>query len=590
MSGPLTRKIPFGLSYFSLLCLLTVIYAWPLAAELKSAFFGFPGDSLSGIWGLWWLDYSTSIGHPFQQVDYLAYPFGWDFSNAPLPYIFIAVSYVFVKLFGDMAAFNLMKLLSFPLAGLTTFYFLHYLTKDRLASALFGAAFAFSPYHTVHLMAHFANLYWLPLCFLFLLKSLREGGYMNAALFGLSWGLLAADNAYFGFFTGLLIPVFILFHLDSIKGRGASYWVKAGAVAAAAFVVVIMPVAWPAIKASIAPDPGATGVESRRLSDLFIFSAKPLDYLMPSVHNPFLGWLVPDLGTGPLKGHRYTEHTLYLGYTVIALAALALYKGLRAGGALRRNVLLFVSAALFMMLISAPPFIPIGRFDIDVEQHTVTAEHRILLPQYVLFKIFPLIRVYSRAGAVAMFAFTALAATGFTFLAKRIGRGKALLIVALLLVIEFAEMPGFRITRPAESEVYKWLAAKPGQFAIAEYPFGRADDPYTTYEYMFHQRTHGKRLVNTPANGSLRADFEARIRDIGKEGAIEALSNAGVRYIVIHRDKYRAGNEYVALDWVTRPPREKLFPPEWGRAPAAPELRLVMASGGDELYEIPGQD
>lgn len=589
MSGPLSRKIPFGLLYFSLLSVLTVAYTWPLATELKSAFFGFPGDSLSGIWGLWWLDLCTSTGHPFQKVDYLAYPFGWDFSNAPLPYLFIAESYVFVKLFGDMAAFNLMKLLSFPLVGLTTFYFLHYITRDRLASALFGAAFAFSPYHTVHMMAHFANLYWLPLCFLFLLKTLREGGYMNAALFGLSWGLLTADNAYFGFFTGLLIPVFMLFHFDSIKERGALYWAKAGAVAAAVFMIVVMPFAWPAIMSSIAPAPGATGVESRRLSDLFIFSAKPLDYLMPSIHNPFLGWLVPDLGTGPLKGHRYTEHTLYLGYTVLILAAIALYKGLRGYGALRRNALLFISAALFMMLISAPPFIPLGRFDIDVELHTVTAEHRILLPQYVIFKIFPLIRVYSRAGAIAMFAFTALAAVGFTSLAKRLGQGRALPVVALLLVMEFTELPGFRITRPQEPEVYKWLAAQPGQFAIAEYPFGRADDPYTTYEYMFRQRTHRKQLVNTPANGSLPADFESSIRDIGKEGAIEALSRAGVRYVVIHRDKYRAGNEYVALDWVTRPPKEKLFP-EWGLSPDVAGLKLVMASAGDEIYELPGRD
>ncbi|HEY4708079.1 MAG TPA: hypothetical protein VII64_11525 [Thermodesulfobacteriota bacterium] len=582
------RRIPFGPLYFCLLSVITVIYAWPLATELNSAFFGFPGDSLSGIWGLWWLDLSTSTGHPFQKVDYLAYPFGWDFSDAPLPYLFIAESYVFVKLFGDMVAFNLMKLASFPLLGLTAFYFLHYLTKDRLASALFGAAFAFSPYHTVHMMSHFANLYWLPLCLLFLLKSLREGGYHNAALFGLSWGLLAVDNAYFGFFTALLIPVFVLFHLDSIKGRGPLYWAGAGAIAAAVFFITVMPMAWPAIKASIAPSPGAIGVESRRLSDLFIFSAKPLDYLMPSVHNPFLGALVPDLGTGPLKGHRYTEHTLYLGYTVIALAAIALRRGLKAGGALRRDALLFVSTALFMMLISAPPFIPLGSFEIDTELRTVTAEHRILLPQYVLFKIFPLIRVYSRAGAVAMLAFIALAATGFTFF--RAGRGKAFLIVALLLAVEFTELPGFRITRPAEPEVYRWLARQAGQFAIAEYPFGRADDPYTTYEYMFHQRTHGKRLVNTPASGSLPADFESKIREIDKAGAIEALSGAGVRYVVIHRDKYRAGNEYAALDWVTRPPEEKIFPPEWGPSPKVPGLRPVLTSGDDEIYELPGLD
>ncbi|HBG47735.1 MAG TPA: hypothetical protein DDW94_12225 [Deltaproteobacteria bacterium] len=579
----------FAPFYFCAVSLMAVIYTWPLVADIRGSFLGFPGDSLPGIWGLWWLDFSTSSGLPFTEVGMLAYPFGWDFSGAPLPYLFITIQYLSVKLFGDIAAFNLMKLASFPLLALTSYYLLFYVTRDRGASALFGAAYAFSPYHVIHTMAHFANLYWLPLALLFLLKSLREQGYSNTALFGLFWGLLTIDNAYFGFFVGLLIPVFLSFHLADLKKSGFRYCFNGAVVAGVAFSIVVLPMAWPAIKGMLAPSAGVAGVEPRRLSDLFIFSAKPLDYLLPSVHNPFLGWAVPHFGIGPLKGHRYTEHTLFIGYALLFLAGFAMYKAFKPDEKARQTIFLFLAAALIMLLISAPPFIPLGEFDIDAGSRTVSAEHKLFLPQYILFKVLPSVRVYARAGGVAMLAFTVLAAVGFSLFSRRFRSRKALIAAAsVIMMIEFAEFPDFRITRPASPRVYAWLAVQPGEFAIAEYPFGGPDDPYTTYDYMFNQRTHGKPLVNSPAAGTLPDEFVSSIRTIDRTGAVEALNAAGVRYVVIHRDKYRHGNKFVILDWLAAPPPEKRYPPEWGAEPVAPkDLRLVMSADGDELYELP---
>lgn len=577
--------VRFALAYFFLAALLAVIYSWPLATGVSNSFFGFPGDSLSGIWGIWWLDFSTSSGLAFREVGYLAHPFGWDFSGAPLPYLFVSAQYALVKAFGDIAAFNIMKLLNFPLLALTTYSLLNYLTRDRETSALFGLAAAFSPYHAIHLMAHFANLYWLPLSILFLLKTLREGGYANPLLLGLVTGLLTIDNAYFGFFFMLLVPLFVVFHLP---GRaGAPYLLKATALSGFVFSAVVVPMAWPVILGFLLPGSVGEGLDPRRLSDLFIFSAKPLDYLLPSVHNPFLGRFVPDLGISPLKGHRYTEHTLYLGYTVLFLSAFAIYAAFRDGRPeARRTALLFLAAALFMILLSAPPFIPLGGLDIDIEEKMVSADRKIVLPQYLIFKVFPFIRAYARAGGAAMLAFIVLAAMGFHALFGRSSRKRAALAcVALLLAFEFAEFPGFRITRPALPEAYRWLETQPGG-AVIEYPFGSPDDPFTTYEYMFYQRAHRKPLVNTPAEGSLPREFVESIRDIGSEGAALALAGAGVKYVVIHRDKYREGNGYLKYDWLTTPPAEKVFPREWGKEPASvPGLKLVMSEGDIEVYE-----
>lgn len=77
--------------------------------------------------------------------------------------------------------------------------------------------------------------------------------------------------------------------------------------------------------------------------------------------------------------------------------------------------------------------------------------------------------------------------------------------------------------------------------------------------------------------------------DISKEEAVDKLSDIGVKYIIIHKDKYIKGNEYVPIDWLTQPPRDKLFPVEYndGKIPNIPikRLRLIKDFGDVAVYE-----
>lgn len=399
------------------------MYTWPLAADLSGAVFGFPGD----------IGMRTLTG-------------------ATLPGPSAVIGYALSRAFHEVVSFNVSKLLNFPLLALTSFSLLRHLTRDRSTSAVFGLAAAFSPYHTSHMIAHSAGIYWLPLSILFILKTMREGGYSSPVLLGLVSGILAVENPSFGLFFMLLAPVFVLFHLPD--RAGAPYVLKALALSCSVFSVVVVAMAWPALLGLLLPESVGDGLEPRRLSDLFISSAKPLDYLLPSAHNPFLGRLVPDMGSGPLKGLLYAEHTLYLGYTVLFLSGCALYNALRAGSReMRRTTLLFLAVALLMVLVSFPPFMPLGGLEMNIEEGTVSAENRLFLPQYVLFKVFPFIRGYSGAGGAAMLAFIVLAATGFSALFGRSRLKKsALACAALLLALEFADFPAFRITSPQLEE------------------------------------------------------------------------------------------------------------------------------------------
>lgn len=601
------RDIPspfFETCLFLLSLIFIIIYTYPLITDLIEIFFGFPWDSLGGIWSLWWFKFSYIHGLSSKLHIYLAYPFGYDTSNSPSPYLFNFTLFLLTYFTNEIIAYNILKLISFPILALTTYFLIHYLIKDKAVSAIIGLIYAFSPYHVIHNMAHFANMYWLPLAALFLLKLLKEVNYQNGILFGSFLGLTFIDYAYYAYFLLLLTPIFVAaFVLNKEKSGDILNlaFLKVSLLCFLVFVLIIFPLFLPILKNIFFTTNRETikNILIRNFSDLFIFSAKPLDYFLPSKHNPFLGWLVPDFGLSPLKGHRYTEHTLYLGWSLILLAAYAFYCSLRKVRELgvnkedRNTVYLFFAVAIVSIILSAPPFIPLGEYQIDFQTREVIAEHKIYLPQYFLYKLFPMFRAYARMGAIVLLAVCVMAAFGLReILAKNNSKKTKYFLLALfsiVIFIEYAEFPPFRLTKVKEPEVYKWLASQSEQFPIVEYPFGAGDDPYTTFEYYFFQRIHKKYLVNGAIKGTPADEFRKEVIDISKNETVDKLKRIGVRYILIHKDKYIKGNEYVPLDWLTKPPRDKLFPVEYndGKIPDVPmnKLRIVKDFGDVAVYE-----
>jgi len=103
---------------------------------------------------------------------------------------------------------------------------------------------------------------------------------------------------------------------------------------------------------------------------------------------------------------------------------------------------------------------------------------------------------------------------------------------------------------------------------------------------------HKKYLVNGALKGTPADEFRKEVIDISKNETIDKLKRIGVKYILIHKYKYLRGNEYVPLDWLTTPPRDKIFPPEYndGKIPSieavADRLKLVKDFGDTAVYEI----
>ncbi|MBZ0219551.1 MAG: hypothetical protein K8I01_03855 [Candidatus Methylomirabilis sp.] len=589
-------------AFFLFSLLLAILYTWPVITDISGIFYGFPWDSLGSIHSFWWFKFAYQNGIPFREHAFSSYPAGVDLSGAPFFYTYYLAGLGLTLLTDEVAAYNIIRITSFPLLAVTSYLLITYLVHDRRAGMFSALAFSFSPFHTVRLMSHQPDLFWVPLLTYLFLRMLNEGGLRLHAAFGFVLGLTLVDSAYFAYFFALLSPALAAANLKWRLPKRASLKPAALSLAAfsAAFAAAILPMAFPVLmKLGEAQVHIKTLDVARPLSDLFVFSAKPLDYLLPSKHNYFLGRLVPDLGLGALKGHRYIEHTLYIGWTLIALGLYAVYRvsgkkdGRIHGHGDRKNVYTFLILAAAAALLSGPPFIPLGGFTVDAATREVSAESKIYLPQYYLFHLFPYFRSYARLGAFVGLGVSVLAAFGIKELLARTGsaKKKAALVgfLGIILVVEFAEFPGFRVTEVNVPDYYAFLAGQQGDFAVIEYPIGPPHDPYTSYEYLFYQRVHGKRLVNgTLAGGQLKNSLS----DISDPQTIDALAGIGVKYILLHRHKYERGNEYAAMDWVTRPPRDKLFPEGYddGRPPDISKVRERLSEvkdfGPTVLYEI----
>jgi hypothetical protein len=112
--------------------------------------------------------------------------------------------------------------------------------------------------------------------------------------------------------------------------------------------------------------------------------------------------------------------------------------------------------------------------------------------------------------------------------------------------LEYWSWP-FPTRSPDVPEFYYQLAREPGDFAVVDLPI--TND--LSKEYMYYQTVHGKATVTghvsrppegaydfIEGNGLLQAMWHGRQPDPAGTPAAEmaALADAGVRYVIVHRD------------------------------------------------------
>lgn len=337
-------------------------------------------------------------------------------------------------------AFNLVILVSFPLAGLTTYWLAKYLTKNSLPAFLAGLIFAFSPYHFWQSYTHvnLSQIQWLPVFLLAWLIFLRWPQLKNFLFLLLSYLLVFFTSFIYGYFaavlSGLVLVADYLFRRKT-HGQPYSFQFK---VFVAAFFTVALGMGGYYHRLFLVPGTGQVPVvrEGRDIAHALALSARLWDYFLPAPDHPWWGKYfdeIRQLSSSPLK----PESILYLGFVPLLLATLAIYRYWRKRKIAREFFILIFLALAFFWLSLPPSF----------------------SPSYLLFLIFPSYRVFSRFAVIVLLAVSLLSACGLKLLLENRGPKTRWLIaisVSLLVGVEFLNIPPF-ITRIIPTYLVRWF-------------------------------------------------------------------------------------------------------------------------------------
>jgi hypothetical protein len=561
-----------GLAYAAASIALT----WPLALSLDTTLFGDHGDTRAWAWWLW----AKAQGHvQGGMTPLLAAPFGLaidaPFRQPIAEWLPLGLAYAW----NEIVAINLFVLIAFPLTALATFALLRYLGVHASGALFGGVAFGFCPAAVMQATGghvSFAFNLFLPLFLLALFHNRARRSIASALGVATAFAGIAFTALYFAYFAAYFALLFLLYDFCSDESTPSrTMWVNYAACAVLALALVV-PVEWAAIAEQLtAPrDAVARAGRARDIGDLSAFASRPWNYLVPSIDHPVLGPYVEDFARARLHGSNLFEQTLYLGYAPLGLTLAGLLATLRGRLEARHASLVrfFTLAAAFGWFLSLPPLVA-----------------GVPTLSYAAYDFLPMFRAYVRSGILVSLFVACAAAVYLSHLAQRMrARPYGLLLGGLTLALLFE----FWTVSPSQSRelvvppVYAWLARQSGDLLVAEYPMLPHDEA-AAYAYPFWQRVHGKRIVNgAPRDDAKAWALHEKVRDLSEPGAAESLVEAGVHYVVVHRDMYREGPIPGPIKRYYEPARASLQS-DRGKAPVVPSRLQLVATFGPDLVFMP---
>ncbi len=568
---------------------MSLVLTYPLALHLPDAVED-RQDALLNVWITAW-DGHQLLSDPLRLFDaniFHPYPRTLAYSELLLGNALLALP-VTLATGNPVLGYNVALLLSFILSGLGTYFLVLKLTQSAGAGLVAGTIFAFSAYRLTNLaQAQLLTTQWLPFALLSLHQLLRQPRLRHVATFVLFVWLQALSSFYYGILLALVTAGFVIWelgswlwssfidHSSSALRRSSFVYLL---IAALCCIVLILPFALPYFR--VQRDLGF----ERSLADSEPFSASLRQYLMVPPGSVAHGhWLPsdPTPGTG-----GYPVDALFPGLVTLALAVW----GLARGRGRARGFFLLLLLVSFLLSLGPRLYLSPGQ----------PAGLDLPLPYAWLYAAVPgfkALRAPVRFDALVMLSLAVLAGYGVAALLQSrqsvadghqgAGDGKhqtkggtavrtALLLVSCLLFLVCLES----LVWPAATAepvpvgdgvpaVYRWLADQaPGP--ILELPMAfTPGGPQLDYQYLstYHWQTtsDGYSGFIPPKHGQIVYEMER----FPWERAVSLLQALGVRYVVIHTDRY---------------PPDRWLDMQTALSQVG-DLTLVETFGGDQAYRL----
>jgi hypothetical protein len=544
--------------WVDLLILLTYIafslaLSAPLPLHLDTHIAGRQVDARIFEWNNWWLRYALLKGQSPFFTDRFYYPTGASLAGHNINWVSSALSVHLGLLLGPTVAYNLLFLLTLFGSAFAMYLLVRYLTGRRDAAFLAGLVYGFFPYHLSGNwdgQMNLANIQWLPLCLLFLLRTVDRKRVSDALWCGVFLALAGLDCWFFAPFLAMwglvYLPCSLLLDRPKWDGRLVGLLLLSAIVS----VGLVGPFLWPVLAPPAGPESGSPTGRGGLLGDALDYYAESkssdlLAYVVPGSDHPFL----PRRAASVYERFAHWRPA-FLGYVALAMA---LYAAIRAW----RRALPWTVSGLFFGLLSLGTVLRVGG----------VAHPGVPLPLAGLITLWPgfkLIRQASRFNVMVGLSLAVLVGLACADLMSRLDRRAtrarwrarrrsprtplrpATLALAAAITFEYLAVP-CPLLPDRVSPWYGTLAREEGDFAIVELPLGQL----FAGRSLHGQTVHGKRLVNgyvarAAADVSpfvlssellkalyVRMEPDPALHDLAAE--IGVLAANDVRYVVLHK-------------------------------------------------------
>ena len=540
MTRALRRRWP-DLAALVAYVLLSTAYLWPLVRRFSTEMAGDGFDRYVFQWTNWWVTRALSHGQSPYHTEMMFHPRGVDLHFLSFSWLNTFVWWPLQALGGDLTAYNFTVWWSWPLAGFGAYLLGREVFGDRRASFVAGLVYAFYPYHFAqrnHL--NLLSIQWIPFSLLYLIRAMRSGRRLDGCLSGLFFACSGLSGWHLMTLSGMLGGMWLLYGWLTER----SEWSKGAGRASMALVVTAGLLTGPLLaplvyKIATNPETQAIdlGKETETQTDLAA-------YILPNLYHPLWGHLA-----APIHGRflRNKDHSVALGYVPLALVGYGLLNWRKDD-----RVRFWLVGLLIFWLLALGPFPRING-----EPYS-----RVPLPYRLVGWSFPVrsLRNPERFNIIVGLCLSVVVGVSTVRVLSGLSRRRtttAFVVMSALVLLEYWSWPF--PTRPADvPDVYREIAAEPGEFAIVDLPISND----LSKQYMVYQIVHRKATVTghvsrppdgaydfIEANDLLHSMQQGRRPDPegDPEANLSALADAGVRYLAIHKEQL-SDEELAALE------------------------------------------
>ena len=402
---------------------------------------------------------------------------------------------LFARVWGAVAAYNWLVLLSFPLSAAAAYLLARHLTLSPAGAGVAAMAFAFSPFHLAHAAYHpqIAQTQWVPLYFLALWRCLDKASPAAVGFLGAAAIAVTLSNFYAGMIAAVMTPIAVAAYWFSdvvqafrparhggpegphytrmenalIRSANATGIRELRVTAGALLFIAAIGIGYAAYAAGDVVANRTAFAFPR--ADLFRYSAKWWSYLVPPVENPLFGTVARRVWAAAGVREGLLEQQVSLGWGIVALGLIACGLWLadaRAAHRLKRErpgilhlprrslaavpILVIVAAAALFCSLS--PERTIGAFVF-------------VRPSALLYTILPMFRSYARFGVVVQLMAALLAGIGLDYL-RRSGRLVFQVVGVVLIALvaaEYSVFPSALWRDVLPTTAHRWVADQPGR-------------------------------------------------------------------------------------------------------------------------------